>query len=194
MAELLRHPNMMRRLQMELDDVVGTSRMVEESDFPNLPYSQAVVRETFRLHPPGPFLLPHDSTQATKIAGYDIPAYTRVFPNVWAMGRDPSVWDRPTEFDPTRFLNLTEEEKQEPRVKFTPFGAGRRGCPGQRPGVMILSLAIAHLVHSFNWSSDVEIDMSESFSRAGFAVMKEPLTRINIQAPRLPISLYTLSD
>ncbi|KAG0605654.1 hypothetical protein M758_9G077300 [Ceratodon purpureus] len=191
MAELLRHPDIMRKLQTELDSTVGTSRLVQESDVPNLPYLQAVVRENFRLHPSGPLLIPHESTQATKIAGYDIPARTRVFPNVWAMGRDPSVWDQPTEFDPSRFLNLTESEMQDPKVKFTPFGSGRRGCPGQRPGYLTVASAVAHLVHCFDWAPcDLDV-VSETFGGAGMAMLKAPLSCIGIQAPRLPTSLFT---
>jgi cytochrome P450 len=67
---------------------------------------QAVVKETLRLHLPGLLLLPHASLdEACQVAGrYDIPPRTKIMVNIWAMGRDPSIWERPLEFYPERFL------------------------------------------------------------------------------------------
>lgn len=192
MAELLRHPKILQKLQTELDTIVGTSRLVKESDFPNLPYFQAIMKENCRLHPAGPIMVPHESIEATKIDGYDIPAHTRVFPNVWAMGRDPTMWARPLEFDPKRFLNLTDMEKQDPKVKVGAFGSGRRQCPGMRAGSLTVGLGVAHLVQCFEWSTPGEVDVTEKFDGAGFAMLKNPLLRVYIQAPRVPISLFTM--
>lgn len=105
LEELLRQPALLEQAVQELDQVVGSARAVAESDVPNLPYLQAVVKETLRLYPPGPLLAPHYSTQATTLAGYDIPAGTTVIVNAWAVGRDPGFWENPHEFRPHRFLH-----------------------------------------------------------------------------------------
>ncbi|PON92921.1 Cytochrome P450, E-class, group I [Trema orientale] len=73
MAELLKHPEAMRKVQEELTQVVGLTNMVEESHLSELTYLNAVVKETFRLHPPLPFLIPRCPSQSTTVGGYYIP-------------------------------------------------------------------------------------------------------------------------
>ena len=104
-TELLRHPHAFQKLREEIDRVVGVDRLVQESDMENLPYLQAVVKETFRLHPALPLLLPRNTMEDTKYLGYLIPKRTQVFVNAWAIGRDPAYWDDPLTFKPERFLN-----------------------------------------------------------------------------------------
>lgn len=87
MAELLRQPAVLERATQEVEQVVGRGGTVSESDIRNLPYLQAVVKETLRLHPPAPFLLPHYSSQATALGGYHIPAGTPLLVNVWALAK-----------------------------------------------------------------------------------------------------------
>ena len=65
---------------------------------------KAVIKETLRLHPPGPLFLPHLSTADCKVEGYTIPAGTTVMINAWAIGRDPKFWEDSEEFKPERFL------------------------------------------------------------------------------------------
>eukprot|EP01018_Ginkgo_biloba_P019032 Gb_39510 [translate_table: standard] len=109
MAEMIRKPQTMKRLQAELEDVVGRHRRVEESDIQNLPYLQAVIKEVFRLHPAFPLILPHTSDKACGVRGYLIPQNSQVLVNVWAMGRDPAIWREPSEFLPNRFLEGDDE-------------------------------------------------------------------------------------
>jgi cytochrome P450 len=113
MTELIRNPMVMKRAQTELETVIGTNRIVEEADLHKLTYLQAVVKETLRLHPPGPLLLPHASLdKACQVAGrYDIPPRTKIMVNIWAMGRDPSIWERPLEFYPERFLQQQQHSE-----------------------------------------------------------------------------------
>jgi cytochrome P450 len=113
-TELIRNPMVMKGAQTELETVIGTNRIVEEADLHKLTYVQAVVKEIFRLHPPGPLLLPHSSVdEVCQVAGcYDLPPRTRVLVNVWGMGRDPSVWEKPLEFNPERFL----QQQQHPEA------------------------------------------------------------------------------
>lgn len=104
LAELLRQPAALEQAVQELHRVVGRSRVVAESDIPNLPYLHAVVKETLRMHPPVPLLIPHYSTHDSTVGGYHIPARTTVLVNVWALGRNPASWQDPDQFRPQRFL------------------------------------------------------------------------------------------
>ncbi|XP_016648274.1 PREDICTED: cytochrome P450 CYP736A12-like [Prunus mume] len=103
LAELMRHPKAMKKVQKELEDVVGLGRMVEESDLGKLDYLSMVVKETMRLHPVGPLLIPHAATEDCTVNGYDIPKKSRVIINAWAIGRDSSAWTDAEEFIPERF-------------------------------------------------------------------------------------------
>ncbi|KAL8516814.1 hypothetical protein ACS0TY_015172 [Phlomoides rotata] len=149
-AELLRSPHTFKKLREELDRVVGLNRQVEEKDMENLPYLQAVVKETLRLHPVLPLLLPRNTMEDTKYLGYIIPKGTQVFVNAWAVGRDPDSWDDALTFKPDRFLDSNVEYKGQ-HFNLIPFGSGRRICVGFPLAHRVVHLAIATLVHSFDW-------------------------------------------
>nr|DAD39328.1 TPA_asm: hypothetical protein HUJ06_013651 [Nelumbo nucifera] len=87
MTELIRNPKVMRKAQEEVRRVVGKKFKFEEDDIPQMAYLKAVTKETLRLHPPAPFLIPRESTRAINANGYHIPAKTRVFIDVWAIQR-----------------------------------------------------------------------------------------------------------
>jgi cytochrome P450 len=195
MAELFRNPEVMKKMQSELDAVVGTSRFVDEDDMPNLPYLTAVFNESSRLHPPSPLLFPHECGKATQIDGYDIPARSRIFLNTWAIGRDPTVWARPLEFDPERFMDDKSVDHKGQSFKLLPFGAGRRICAGMPLGYSVVKLALAYLVQSFEWSlpagmSPKDISVDENFGLA--LTLKHPL-RSHLIKPRLPPHLFARS-
>ncbi|KAG6529001.1 hypothetical protein ZIOFF_011193 [Zingiber officinale] len=112
-SELVRNPEKQRKAAEELEQVVGRGRWVEEDDIPRLPYLVAIVKETMRLHPAAPLLMPRLSREhavaGEDCGGYEVPAGTIVLVNVWAMGRDPDVWEAPEEFWPERFLGWAAE-------------------------------------------------------------------------------------
>ncbi|GAB2300897.1 hypothetical protein Dimus_034934 [Dionaea muscipula] len=110
MAEMLKKPEVMEKAQHELDTVIGESNTVEESDIHKLPYLYAVVKETLRLYPVVPLLVPHCPSQSSIIGGFRIPKGSRIFINVWAIQRDSSIWENPENFDPERFLGITDHE------------------------------------------------------------------------------------
>ncbi|BFI28321.1 protein MpCYP829-like11 [Marchantia polymorpha subsp. ruderalis] len=189
-TELLRHPNTMERLQNELDDVIGKERLVEEADLNKLEYLQAVVKETLRLHPVGVLGTPHFSTEATKVAGYDIPASTRVMVNFYAIARDPKVWENPLKFDPSRFLISPVDVKGQ-HYEVLPFSSGRRKCPGMNLALVSVAYNIALLVHACSISlpeglTSLDVDVEEKF---GLTVSKRnPLTLLIKR--RLPSVVY----
>ncbi|XP_031498908.1 geraniol 8-hydroxylase-like isoform X2 [Nymphaea colorata] len=151
MTELLRHPDKMSTAQLELKRTIGTERLVKESDIQHLPYLQALVKETLRLHPPVPLLIPHRADVTTEVAGFTVPKNTQVLVNAWAIGRDPASWENATSFLPERFLNSDVNFKGKD-FHFIPFGAGRRICPGMPLGVRMAHLVLASLLHSFSWT------------------------------------------
>ncbi|CAI9091232.1 OLC1v1026203C1 [Oldenlandia corymbosa var. corymbosa] len=194
MAEVIKHPHVLTKIQKELDDVVGRDRMVLESDLVHLKYLRCVVRETFRMHPAGPFLIPHESVRATKIYGYYIPAKTRVFINTHGLGRNTKIWDQVEEFRPERHLpadGSRVEISHGADFKILPFSAGKRKCPGAPLGVTLVLMALARLFHCFDWSPadklrPEDIDTTEVY---GMTMPKaRPLEAI--ARPRLSSHLY----
>ncbi|KAF7806249.1 flavonoid 3'-monooxygenase [Senna tora] len=153
-AELIRHPRILAQAQQELDSVVGRDRLVSESDFPKLPYLQAIVKETFRLHPSTPLSLPRIAAESCEIHGYHIPKGATLLVNVWGIGRDPKEWSNPLEFKPERFLPGGEKADVDVKgndFEVIPFGAGRRICAGMNLGVRMVQLLTATLAHAFDW-------------------------------------------
>nr|ABR16500.1 unknown [Picea sitchensis] len=176
MLRMVMHQDIQETLYQEICDVVG-DRKVEGKDIENLPYLNAVVKETLRRHPPGHFVLSHAVTQDCQLRGYDIPYKANVeFYTAW-MSFDPKIWPDPMTFNPRRFLDPGNEvditgNKQ---VKMMPFGVGRRICPALGLGTLHINLILARMVQEFHWSCrDGETpDISEKF--AFTVIMKNPL-------------------
>ncbi|KAL0393489.1 UNVERIFIED_CONTAM: putative (S)-N-methylcoclaurine 3'-hydroxylase isozyme 2 [Sesamum latifolium] len=157
MVELLSSPESMIKLQQELHSVLNQDSL---TDFPleQLPYLQACVKETLRLHPPAPLLLAHRARETCLVMNYTVPRDARVLVNVWAIGRDPTAWEEPLEYRPERFLNSTRDFKGND-FELLPFGAGRRICPGLPMAAKIVPFLLAWLVYSFDWSlPDATVD------------------------------------
>ncbi|GJN10110.1 hypothetical protein PR202_ga28174 [Eleusine coracana subsp. coracana] len=141
----------------ELGRVIGERRNIEESEIGQLPYLQAVVKETFRLHPPAPLLLPRRAEKTTEIMGYTIPNGSRVLINIWAMGRDANIWPEPDKFTPERFLVKAVDFKGGD-FELIPFGAGRRICPGMPLAIRMVHLVLGSLLNQFKWSLPDELE------------------------------------
>lgn len=173
MTELLRHPESMTKVKAELDRVVGEKRKLEESDLDNLPYLQAVVKETLRLHPPAPFLLPRRAVEDTKFMGYDIPKGTQVLVNVWAIGREAESWDDALGFKPERFVGSNMDYRGQ-NFELIPFGAGRRICAGVSLAHRMLHLVLGSLLHHFDWQfeSNVTAETIDMKEKCGIVTRK----------------------
>ncbi|KZV57446.1 hypothetical protein F511_29227 [Dorcoceras hygrometricum] len=150
MSALTKNLDVMKKLQNEIRETVGDKGFVDEDDVPKLPYLKAVVKETLRLYPPAPLLLPRETLEECIIEGYTIPPKTKVLVNAWAIGRDPECWEVPNDFLPDRFLNSSIDVIGKD-FEIIPFGAGRRGCPGISIGLATVDIALANLVYSFDW-------------------------------------------
>jgi len=174
MSELINNRHVLKKLQAEVrNECRKSSGMVMEEDLSRMPYLKATIKEAMRLHPPAPFLLPHFSTSDSEINGYTIPSDTRVIVNAWALARDPSCWERAEEFFPERFLEQgrdAEVDMYGKDIRFVPFGAGRRICPGATFGVATVEVMLANLIYSFDWelpremeAAGAKVDMSDQF-------------------------------
>ncbi|GMI72000.1 TRANSPARENT TESTA 7, CYTOCHROME P450 75B1 [Hibiscus trionum] len=167
LAELMRHPQVTKKLRKELEDVVGTKRMVEESDLEKLEYLDMVIKESLRLHPVTVFLMRHAAREDCTVKGFHIPKDARIFVNVWAIGRDERVWADAEKFYPERFVGNDIDVRGQ-NFELIPFGSGRRGCPGMQLGLTVVRLVVAQLVHCFDWELPgnmlpTELDMSDDF-------------------------------
>ncbi|KAL6556281.1 hypothetical protein OROGR_005569 [Orobanche gracilis] len=182
LAEMMNKPEILAKVQQELDTVIGKDNMVEESDINKLPYLYAVMKEVLRLHPTLPLLVPHCPSMTCSVSGYTIPKGARVFVNVWAIHRDPSVWENPLDFCPDRFSDGKWDYTGND-FRYFPFGSGRRICAGIAMAERMFMFSLASLLHSFDWSSSVgeKMDLSEKFG----IVLKKKMPLIAIPTPRL---------
>ncbi|KAF3576196.1 hypothetical protein DY000_02032056 [Brassica cretica] len=139
-----------------------------ESHISDLPYLQAVVKETLRLHPPGPLLAPHKAETNVEVLGFLVPKNAQVLVNAWYTGRDSSIWENAERFEPQRFLSAREIDVKGRDFELIPFGAGRRICPGMSVAMKTVPLILASLLYSFHWKLQngvlpEDLDMDESF-------------------------------
>ncbi|KAF5792899.1 putative cytochrome P450 [Helianthus annuus] len=164
-TELLKHPKALKKAQDEVRMVLKGKKEISQEDIDNLKYLKAVLKETLRLHPPIPTLVPRVASHDVKVLGFDITKGTRVIVNAWAIARDPKVWDDANEFRPERFLDCNIDFKGRD-FDLIPFGAGRRGCPGIAFAMATNENLLANLLHKFNWELPNggkvdDLDMSE---------------------------------
>lgn len=188
LARLVLHPEIQSKVHDELDNVVGKSRAVTESDISSLVYLTAVIKEVLRLHPPGPLLAwSRLSIEDTTVDGCHVPAGTTASVNIWAIARDPNVWASPLQFKPERFLGSGPDNELcmfGSDLRLAPFGSGRRSCPGKMLGLTTVSFWVASLMHEFEWmmSLNNEVDLSEELKLS--CEMAHPLT-VEVRPRRL---------
>ncbi|KAF6153764.1 hypothetical protein GIB67_000997 [Kingdonia uniflora] len=166
MSELMRNPREMEKVQTEVRQVFNGKLEVDEAHIHELSYLKVVIKESLRLHPPLPLLLPRECRERCKINGYEIPEKSKVIVNAWAVGRDPECWKDAESFTPERFVSVDVDYKGT-NFELIPFGAGRRICPGISFAVAIMELLLAQLLYHFDWSlpngiKPEELDMTEA--------------------------------
>ncbi|XP_074271867.1 cytochrome P450 71D8-like [Silene latifolia] len=165
-SELLKNPRTMKKAQDEVRQIYKGNELIDETTMEELKYIKLVLKETLRLHPPSPLLL-RESMENCQIHGYDIPRNTRMFINVWGIGRDTECWEDAEQFIPERFENSSVDFKGND-FELIPFGAGRRICPGMALGLANVELALAKLIYHFDWKlpnemKPEELNMEETF-------------------------------
>ncbi|XP_055806263.1 geraniol 8-hydroxylase-like [Solanum dulcamara] len=167
MTEILKASEIMRKAQAELVQVIGEGKAIEEADVARLPYLQCIIKETFRMHPPAPFLVPRKVEQDVEVCGYSVPKGSKVMINVWAIGRDSTLWEDPSVFNPDRFKDSKLDVRGQD-FELIPFGAGRRICPGLPLALRMVPVMIGTLLNTFKWKIEGDIapndlDMQEKF-------------------------------
>uniref|UniRef100_A0ACD5XXG0 Uncharacterized protein n=1 Tax=Avena sativa TaxID=4498 RepID=A0ACD5XXG0_AVESA len=190
MAEVMHSPEVLRKVRQELDTVVGRDAVVEESHLPHLHYLRMVIKETLRLHPPLPLLVPHSPSATSTVGGYSVPEGSRVFINVWAIHRNPLVWNEPVEFNPERFAAGKEGDGGKKwdftsgkQFDYMPFGSGRRICAGIAMADKMTAYSLAMLLQAFDWKlpEGTQLDLADKFG----IVMKKATPLVTIPTPRL---------
>ncbi|RDY00343.1 Isoflavone 2'-hydroxylase, partial [Mucuna pruriens] len=158
LSNLLNHPEVLKKARDELDAQVGQDRLVNESDLPKLPYLKKIILETLRLYPPAPLAIPHVSSDDITIGEFNVPRDTMVMVNIWAIQRDPLLWNEATCFKPERF------DKEGLEKKVIAFGLGRRACPGEPMAMQSISFSLGLLIQCFDWKrvGEEKLDMTEN--------------------------------
>ncbi|CAN4080874.1 unnamed protein product [Withania somnifera] len=170
MTEILRHPEIMKEVQTELAQVVGNGKPVEESNISKLPYLLSIVKETLRMHPPAPFLIPRRVDQDVQLCEYIIPKGSQVLVNVWKIGRDSTFWEDPLVFKPERFRR-SELDMRGKDFELLPFGAGRRMCPGLPLALRLVPIMLGSMLNSFNWKLEGSTEPMNLYMEEKFGVI-----------------------
>ncbi|XP_055909303.1 cytochrome P450 18a1 [Eupeodes corollae] len=147
---MLRNPEEMRRVQEELDQVVGRHRLPSIEDLQYLPVTESTILESMRRSSIVPLATTHSPTRDVEVNGYKIPAGSHVIPLINSVHMDPNLWDKPEEFNPRRFID-SAGKVHKPEF-FIPFGVGRRMCLGDVLARMELFLFFSSFMHCFHIS------------------------------------------
>ena len=157
---LARHPEIMTRLQAEVDGVLN-GRLPGFDDLPNLPYTKMVLEEAMRLYAPAP-IIPRYTLEETQVGGLRVPADTLSLISVWNIHRHPDFWDAPEQFQPERFA--PEATKARHRMAYMPFGGGQRMCIGNNfamiEGQMLLAMMIQTYAFELDPAYEPELDLA----------------------------------
>ncbi|XP_066282039.1 cytochrome P450 2U1-like [Branchiostoma lanceolatum] len=143
------NPAWQRKVQEELDTVVGRDEIPPYSRREELPFTEATILESQRIRTVLPLSVPHCTSSPTSLQGYDIPAHTQVWVNLWSVHMDPAYWSHPDTFDPSRFLD--DNGRVKVPEAFMPFSTGRRICLGEQLAKMELFLFLASLLQQFTF-------------------------------------------
>ncbi|MQL91689.1 hypothetical protein Taro_024308 [Colocasia esculenta] len=166
-----------------------------EMEWVTSPTYSGSPREALRLHPPTPLMLPHRANADVKLAGCDVPKGSNVLVNVWAIARNPAVWNL-LEFRPERFADEDVDMKGHD-FRLLPFGAGRRVCPGAQLGINMVQSMLGHLLHQFRWERRTRIISQPApfFSLSAVSSLSSPATSIaSRRAACLRQTLTSLND
>ncbi|CAN8265099.1 unnamed protein product [Cochlearia groenlandica] len=167
MTHLITNPRVMKKAQAEVREVIKNKDNITEEDIERLEYLKMVIKETLRINPLTPLLIPREASKDLKIGGYDIPKKTWIHVNIWAIHRNPNIWEEPEAFVPERFMDK-EIDYKGLNFELLPFGSGRRMCPGLGMGMALVHLTLINLLYRFDWELPQgmkveDVDLEESY-------------------------------
>ncbi|XP_035234234.1 cytochrome P450 2U1-like [Stegodyphus dumicola] len=147
LTELSKHLDVQRKVQKEVDNIIGRDRLPSWTDRQNLPYLDATMYELYRVASPFLISTQLSNFEETTIKGYRIPRRSSIIANFWTLNIDPEVYPEPEKFNPGRFLSAEGK-----RIKSdTPhaFGIGKRACIGESLAQLEIFLICASLLQNF---------------------------------------------
>ncbi|KAH0906411.1 hypothetical protein HID58_038238, partial [Brassica napus] len=167
MTHLIANPRVLKKVQAEVREVIKNKNDITEEDIEKMEYLKMVIKESFRINPLVPILVPREASKDIKMGGYDIPKKTWIHVNIWAVHRNPNVWKDPESFIPERFMN-NEIDYKGLDFELLPFGSGRRMCPGMGMGMALVHLTLINLLYRFDWKlpermEAKDVDLEESY-------------------------------
>lgn len=162
------HPEVMEKVQKELDEVVGRSRLPSVEDRTKLVYTDAALNEVFRFRSAAPFTVPHKAMKDTTVKGCRIPDGTMVLMNLYSVLMDPEYWGDPEAFRPERFLNPDGSSRKDERL--IPFGKGRRVCLGESLARMTSFILFTTLLQHFTFTLDPAVPVPNTEGKSGFTL------------------------
>mmetsp|Transcript_140938 Transcript_140938/g.351419 ORF Transcript_140938/g.351419 Transcript_140938/m.351419 type:complete len:480 (-) Transcript_140938:223-1662(-) len=147
-AMLGSHPEVQQRVYEEIAAIPADALLSELSDPRKLPYLGAVIKETLRLYPPASMVI-RTSKFDEEIRGHHVPAGINYVPSIWAIQRDPIVFEAADEFRPERWQDTSGEQLKRMQDHWMPFMIGARGCIGQQFSLMEMRTVLATLLRRF---------------------------------------------
>lgn len=159
-AHLCKYPEVQVKIQEEIDRVVGRSRLPNLDDRKNMPYTEAVLRESLRMDPVVPINTPRRCLEDTTLGGYSIPKDTLVLISLWSANYDSQIWEDPEQFRPERFLDNNGNLLKKDYI--LSFGAGKRLCAGETFARNNMFLMLSGLLQNFNFKPVGEVPNLEN--------------------------------
>ena len=147
---MILHPDVQRRVQQEIDEVIGQVRHPEMADQAHMPYTNAVIHEVQRFGDIVPLHLPRITSRDIEVQDFLIPKGTILLPNMSSVHMDDTVWEKPLRFHPEHFLDAQGHFVK--HEAFITFSAGRRSCLGEPLARMELFLFFTCLLQRFSFS------------------------------------------
>ncbi|XP_076998713.1 cytochrome P450 2U1 [Tamandua tetradactyla] len=170
------NPDVQEKVHEEIERVIGPDRAPSLADKVQMPYTEAAIMEVQRLAAVVPLSIPHRTSEKTVLRGYTIPKNTIILPNLWSVHRDPSIWEKPHDFCPNRFLDAQGQLIK--KETFIPFGIGKRVCMGEQLAKMELFLMFVSLMQSFTFALPKDSKKPVLTGRFGLTLAPHPFNVI----------------